>query len=278
MNDLERGVANQYSAYDVLARIKSGLAATGQDLDRISPDVLKSVDEFHIGGAEATAHLLDQLDVGPGTRVLDIGCGIGGPARLVAARFGATVAGVDLTPAFVETANALTDMCGMSDQVSFKVGSATDLPFDDGAFDLAMLLHVGMNIPDKPAVFREARRVLDEAGVFAVYDVMRIGPGDLDYPVPWADTSDISAVAAPADYKAAAEAAGFTLEREENRQAVALEFFSRIQAQAQQAAPPPLGLHNLMGQSIGPKMKNMIAAIKSGIIAPVQMIFHATSR
>lgn len=280
MSDLESGVAGQYSAYDVLERIKAGLAAIGEDPDRIRPDVLKAVDEFHIGGAEATAHLLEQLDIRPDTRVLDIGSGIGGPARLVAGRFGARVTGVDLTPDFVETAKALTGMCGMSDRVDFKVGSATALPLDDGAFDLALMLHVGMNIPDKPAIFREARRVLSNGGVFAVYDVMRVGPGEIGYPVPWADSSAISSVAPPEAYREAASAAGFVLADEENRRDIALDFFARIQAAAQEAtankaAPPPLGLHNLMGASIGDKMKNMIAAIKAGTIAPVQMIFHA---
>ena len=284
MSDLEDGVADQYSAYDVLSRIKAGLEGMGHDPERIEPDVLKAVDEFHIGGAEATAHLLDQLAVHADTRVLDIGSGIGGPARLVAGRFGAKVTGVDLTPAFVETARALSAMCGVSDRVGFEVGSATSLPFPDRAFDLALMLHVGMNIPDKAAIFREARRVLSERGVFAVYDVMRTGAGELAYPVPWADSAAISSVATPEDYRTAAAQAGFGLRHEENRSAIALDFFSRIQAAAQEAsaqkaatekaAPPPLGLHNLMGPTIGEKMKNMIGAIKAGTIAPVQMIFH----
>src|SRR5690606_33691687 len=108
----------------------------------------KAVDEFHIGGAEATAALLDQLDIGPDTRVLDIGSGIGGPARTIAERTGARVTGVDLTPDFVETARSLTETVGLS--ADFVVGSALDLPFADAAFDLATLIHVGMNIPDKP--------------------------------------------------------------------------------------------------------------------------------
>lgn len=276
MSDIERGVARQYSAYDVLERIKAGLAAMGEVGGRVRPDLLKPVDEFHIGGAEATAHLLGQLDIDVGTRVLDIGSGIGGAARMIASRYGCMVRGVDLTPAFVETARELTEMCGLSDKAVFDVASATALPFGDRAFDLALLLHVGMNVPDKAAVFREARRVLREGGVFAVYDVMRIGPGELSYPVPWADSPDISALAEPAAYKAVAADAGFSLVNEENRHAIALEFFARIQAQAAQASPPPLGLHNLMGPSIGPKMGNMIAAIRGGVIAPVLMIFHTS--
>jgi SAM-dependent methyltransferase len=275
MRENERGVAEHYAAYDVLNRIRAGLAEMGQDPDRISPDVLKPVDEFHIGGAEATAALLDKLELRPEMEVLDIGSGIGGPARLIATRYGCRVTGVDLTPHFVETARALSAMCGMTERVRFEVGSAVALPLPDASFDLALLLHVGMNVPDKAALFREAHRVLREGGTFAVYDVMRTGSGNPEFPVPWAETPDLSALETPEAYRAAAQAAGFTLTAEEDRREVALEFFSRLQAQAGSGAPPPLGLHTLMGATVKQKVANMIAAIRAGSIAPVQMIFSA---
>ncbi|MEJ8571399.1 class I SAM-dependent methyltransferase [Microbaculum marinum] len=277
MSTLEGGVAELYSAYDVLDRIKTGLAEMGYSSAPVPLDVLKPVDEFHIGGAQATDYLLGQLDLDSGTRVLDIGSGIGGAARMIASRFGCPVTGIDLTPAFVDTARELTELCGMGANPSFQVASATALPFDAASFDLATMLHVGMNIPDKEAVFAEARRVLRADGVFAVYDVMRIGDGELTFPVPWADTQKISALAGPDVYKALAGEAGFTLVSEESRQAIALEFFEKIRAQAAESAPPPLGLHNLMGPSIGAKMSNMIAGIRADVIAPVLMIFQASA-
>ena len=276
MRDIESGVSKHYASYDVLARIRAGLMEMGHDPDRISPEVLKPVDEFHIGGAEATGALLEKLDVQPDMEVLDIGSGIGGPARMIAARYGCRVTGVDLTPHFVETARALSAMCGMEDHVRFEVGSALALPFLDASFDLALLLHVGMNVPDKTALFHEARRVLRDGGTFAVYEVMRTGDGDLAFPVPWAETADLSALETPQTYRAAAKAAGFALAAEENRREVALDFFSRLQAQAASGAPPPLGLHNLMGPTVKEKVANMIAAVRAGTIAPVQMIFSTT--
>ena len=273
MHDIETGVSKHYASYDVLARIRTGLVEMGHDPDRIAPEVLKPVDEFHIGGAEATATLLEKLDIRTDMDVLDIGSGIGGPARMIAARYGCRVTGVDLTPHFVETARALSGMCGMSDRVRFEEGSATALPLPDASFDLALLLHVGMNVPDKMALFREARRVLRDGGTFAVYEVMRTGDGDLAFPVPWAETPNLSALETPQTYRAAAKAAGFTLEAEENRREVALDFFSRLQKQAASGAPPPLGLHNLMGPTVKEKVANMIAAVRAGTIAPVQMIF-----
>ena len=273
MRDIESGVSKHYSSYDVLARIRAGIVDMGLDPDRISPEVLKPVDEFHIGGAEATQALLEKLHIWPDTQVLDIGSGIGGPARMIAARYRCRVTGVDLTPHFVETARALSAMCGMEDQVRFEVGSAVALPFPEASFDFALLLHVGMNVPDKPALFREAHRVLRDAGTFAVYEVMRTGDGDLTFPVPWAESGDLSALETPEAYRAAAEAAGFALDAEENRREVALDFFSRLQKQATSGAPPPLGLHNLMGQTVKEKVANMIAAVRAGTIAPVEMLF-----
>jgi SAM-dependent methyltransferase len=275
VRDLEKGVSEHYASYDVLARIRAGLAAMGHDPDRISPEVLKPVDEFHIGGAEATAALLEQLDLRPDMEVLDIGSGIGGPARMISARYGCRVTGVDLTAHFVDTARALSAMCGMSERVRFEVGSAIALPFPDGSFNLALLLHVGMNVPDKTALFREARRVLRDGGTFAIYEVMRTGDGELAFPVPWAETPDLSALEPPQAYRAAAEGAGFNLVAESNRREVALDFFARLQAQAGSGAPPPLGLHNLMGTTVKDKVANMIAAVRAGTIAPVQMIFRA---
>lgn len=275
MRDNEAGVSAHYASYDVLARIRDALAASGHDPDRVTPEILKPVDEFHIGGAEATVALLEKVGVSPGMEVLDIGSGIGGPARMIAARYGCRVTGVDLTPHFVETARALSAMCGMDGKVRFEVGSAVALPFPDASFDLALLLHVGMNVPDKAGLFREARRVLRPGGTFAVYDVMKTGDGELAFPVPWAETPAVSALETPETYRNAAREARFALATEENRRDVAIDFFSRIQAQAEGAAPPPLGLHNLMGSTVREKMANMISAIRAGAIAPLQMIFTA---
>jgi SAM-dependent methyltransferase len=277
MREIERGVSEHYASYDVLARIRAGLEAMGHDPDNISPDALKAVDEFHIGGAEATAALLEKLTIGPETEVLDIGSGIGGTARMVAARYGCRVTGVDLTPHFVETACALSAMCGMADRVRFEVGSAVALPLPDASFDVALLLHVGMNVPDKASLFREARRVLRKGGTFAIYEVMRTGEGDLAFPVPWAESAELSALETPQTYRAAARETGFVLKAEEDRREVALEFFSKLQTNVGSDAPPPLGLHNLMGPTVKAKVANMIAAVRAGTITPVQMIFSTPS-
>jgi SAM-dependent methyltransferase len=272
---IEERVAAHYTSYGVLERIREALAAEGHDPDNVSPETLSPVDEFHIGGAPATAYVLRRFDLGADNRLLDIGSGVGGPARQAARTLGCHVTGVDLTPAFVETARALSRMCGMQDRVAFEVGSATALPLTDRSFDAAMLLHVGMNIADKQGLMREARRVLVPGGRFIVYDVMRVGDGDLAFPVPWAETQHASALVAPENYRKAGASAGLSLVHEEDRSAAALGFFEAIRAKAATEGPPRIGLHTLMGATVQEKTANMLAALRAGVIAPTLMEFEA---
>lgn len=272
---IETAVTAHYTAYGVLDRIREALAAEGHDPDHVAPEVLSPVDEFHIGGAEATGAVLERLGVGPGDTLVDFGSGVGGPARQAARRLGCAVVGVDLTPAFVETARALSRMCGMEERVRFEVGSVTALPLPDASADAAMMLHVGMNVPDKLGLMREARRVLKPGAPFVVYDVMRLGDAHPAFPVPWAETPDGSALDRPEAYRAAAAAAGLSLETEVDRSEAALGFFERIQAQAAASGPPRIGLHTLLGPTVREKTANMMAALKGGVIAPMLMTFRA---
>ena len=272
---IEEEIARHYTSGTLLERIRRGLAEAGCDPERPGLDDLKPVDEFHIGGVEATRDLLAQMDLDAGARLLDLGSGLGGPARFIASTVGCHVTGIDLTEEFVATATALSAMTGLSERTSFVQGSALDLPFEADSFDAATLIHVGMNLPDKPALFVGAARVLRPGGVFAVYDLMRTGPGDLAYPVPWAETAATDFSAAPADYRAAAEAAGFKAAPERGRRAFALEFFAAQRAALQaRGGPPPLGIHLLTGATGPEKRRNMTVNIENGLIAPTEIIFR----
>ena len=271
---LEDDVALHYTSDELLARIDAALTAAGADPANPGLEPLKPVDEFHTGGLEATMALLDHLDVTPSTEVVDLGAGLGGTARHIHHRFGARVRAVDLTPPFVEVARVLNDRVGVSDAVSVDVGSILDLPFDAESADLATMFHVGMNIPDKPGIFREAGRVLRPGGHFAVFDVMAgDGDGEMAFPLPWAEHAGLSHLAAPDAYQQAAEAAGFAMVHHRDRRDFALEFFARVRQRIAENGLPPVGIHLLMGNTAAQKIPNFVANIESRRAVPTEMIF-----
>lgn len=266
-------VANHYAHGSLIDAIRDGVQKLGKTINSIHIDDLGPVDEFHIGGRLATESFLDQLDIGAGHRVLDVGCGLGGGSRFAAHRYGCRVTGVDLTQEYVETGNELCAWVELSDQVSLEVDDATTLSHPDEAFDRAYMMHVGMNIADKESLASELHRVVRPGGRVGIYDVMKVGDGDLAFPVPWATDSEGSSVASRTAYKSALEAAGFEIASERNRRDFALEFFAQLQAKAASAeGPPPLGLHILMGSTAPVKVKNMIENISRNLIAPVEIV------
>lgn len=271
----EQAVARHYGDSSIEEKILGALRATGKNVDHLTTDDLAPVDEFHIGGRPATVEIAAAMELTPGMHLLDVGCGIGGPARYFAAHHGARVSGIDLTREFVDTARALTSRLHLDELVSWHCGSALKLPFEDASFDGAYIFHVGMNISDKTQLFGEVRRVLKPGSVFAVYDVMRTGTGDLSFPVPWAQTGETSFVESPEHYRKLLQAAGFRITSERNRRAAGLEFFAAMGVGAEGLAPSPLGLPLVMGPTAPLKIGNMIAGLGCDVIAPVEMICRA---
>lgn len=264
--DIEDLVRDHYSGTDLEDLVLAALERVGVDVDALSVEDLAGLDQLHAGSGAATAYLLDRLEFGVGETVLDVGCGIGGAARLAGIR-GSQVTGIDLSPDFVDLARALTARIGLDDGVRFDVGSATALPYDDRSFTRAMLIHAGMNIPDKAQVFREVRRVLESGGRFAVYEQMRIADGALTYPMPWADDGSASFVETSDRYRELLEAAGFRVESEEDRTA----------ANVAGGLPPAGALTpgDLFGPGFPERITNNITAAMNGILGAVLMIAHA---
>ena len=174
---VEHRVAQHYARSDLEQAILDALVASGKDIDRLHPSDLSPVDEFHTGGNQATIEFAAQIGFAPDMHVLDIGCGIGGPSRHFAGQQNCRVTGIDLTEDYVRTAQALARRVGLDGRVSYRQASALALPFEPGTFDGAYMMHVGMNIADKPAVFAEVRRVLKPGSRFGIFDVMRTGGG-----------------------------------------------------------------------------------------------------
>ena len=261
-------IAQHYGNDGIVSRIISALSEAGFDIDNLEPDVFAGADEFHIGGRKGSEFVAKALDMKSGQRLLDIGSGIGGPARFIANTLGVIVEGIDLTSEFVEAAVEITEMVGMTEQVSFQVGSATSIPFDDDTFDASTMLHVGMNIPDKGLLFSEMARVTKPEGSIVVYDVMRTGEDDLVFPMPWSSTAEYSFVDTVDAYVKAAENAGLDLLTVDDHAEMALSFFSNPPSE-----PPPVNLGHLMGTGMPEMVANAGNAIKSGTISPVLLRF-----
>jgi ubiquinone/menaquinone biosynthesis C-methylase UbiE len=269
----QQSISDHYTHGNLVAAIRAAIQSLGKTTDQIIVDDLSAVDEFHTGGRQATEEFLDQLGYGPGKHVLDVGSGLGGPARFAADRYGCKVSGIDLTPEFVETGRALCEWVGLASLVSLQQGSALSMPFENGTFDGAHMLHVGMNIADKAALCLEVGRVMRPGALFGIYDVMRVGEGELTFPVPWATSAAESAVADPGEYRSALKAAGFEVIAERNRRDFALASFEQMRARnAAAGGPPPLGLHIVMGKTFPDKAQNLAQNIVSGRIAPVELI------
>jgi SAM-dependent methyltransferase len=156
--DVEGEVARHYTQSELTSTVLAALRQAGKDTEALATADISGVDEFHTGWRPLTLALASDLAPPPGTRLLDVGAGIGGPARHFAEAYGCDVTGVDLTPAFVELANELTRRTGLAGSARFVLGSALAMPFPDAAFDLATMFHVGMNLRQAGALRRGRAR------------------------------------------------------------------------------------------------------------------------
>ncbi|MGZ8410704.1 MAG: class I SAM-dependent methyltransferase [Hyphomicrobium sp.] len=198
--NVEHDAARHYTHGALERAVLEALLASGKDLETLAPSDLSSVDEFHLGWLAATIALAENLSLESGMHVLDVGSGIGGPARYFAETYGCRVTGIDITGEFVTVASALTRRCGLADVVSFCRASALAMPFANTVFDAATLIHVGMNVADKARLFREVRRVLRSGARFGVYDVVDAAGLPLPYPMPWAATVETGFLADASSY------------------------------------------------------------------------------
>jgi SAM-dependent methyltransferase len=240
-------VETHYTRQDLGETILTALRAVGKDLERLTPDDLTPVDEFHGGQRPATIRLAELVGFTGTERVLDVGSGIGGPSRFLASRYGCHVTGIDLTAEFCRVAEMLTRLTGMTGQVSYRCGNALDLPFDDGSFDVVWSQNASMNIADRDRLYAEMRRVLKLGGRLVLQEVVAGAGGEPYYPVPWAREPSISFLLSAEATRAKLEAAGFRVVAWQDTTRASLESsLARAQAAAS-GSPPVLGIHLLIG-------------------------------
>ncbi len=273
---MSQGVAKHYSDSDALAdSIAASLRSAGIDPESATTADLAGVDEFHIRGRAATLALGEAMGLSADISVLDIGCGLGGAARALAEAFGCAVTGVDLTPSFCATAHELSRWTGLDDRTTFRVGDACALPFEEDSFDAAVTIHAAMNIHDKPAVYREARRVLRPRGVFAIYDVLQGEGGEVLFPVPWARDSAISHLATPQEMRTMLASAGFELLEEVDSTEDSLEWFRSLAARIAENGPPPVSFGVFLGGDFPQMATNQVANLTERRIRTVSYLCRA---
>ncbi len=269
----DASVANHYSRGNLLQRLTAALAEDGVDPSRPQIDTLAPYDQFHGRGLEATQEIADMLKVVPADHLLDVGSGIGGPARYMARRFGCRVTGIDLTDEFCEVARHLTRLLAMESRVSFQLGDALAMPFADASFDGAYSMNVSMNIADKAGLYREIRRVLKPGGWLMLAELAK-GPGaDLDYPTPWAASSSTSFLVTPDETRAGLEAAGFEVIQTRETSDAVKAYGERSRAMVESGAKPPHRAVQLIHGEIAPAaMRNSSRGVTERRIVPVEIL------
>ncbi len=258
MSRSPQAVAEHYKKRALGDVILAALKAAGKDIEHLTPDDLAPVDEFHSGGRNATVRLTQLAQINGSDRVLDVGCGIGGPSRFLASKFGCQVTGLDFTAEFVALAAMLAQRTRLADKVTYRQGDALDLPFADASFDIVWSQNAAMNIADRDRLYGEMRRVLVPGGRLALQEIAAGPGGEPFYPAPWADDKSISFLSTPHATRAALERIGFRVIAWQDTTAEALEQQMARTKALESGSLPPLGLHILIGEAFPTVTKNML--------------------
>jgi SAM-dependent methyltransferase len=269
-------IVHNYERTDLMVKLKDALEKAGLANGFISHQQLAQLDQFHSRGLRATIELAATLDIAADTRVLDVGSGLGGPARYLAGTFGCQVVGVDVTASYVDAAKYLTARTGLSNKVSFECGNALALPFSDSSFDLVWTQHVAMNIENRELFYSEIARVLKQGGRFAVYDVVAGTGGPVHFPVPWSSVPDTSfLLTAEAMQKVILES-GFTTLSWSDRTADGTIWFSELIAMvnSQTYVPPPLSLNLAVGSDFPMRASNLGRSLKENRARLIEAVFE----
>jgi sarcosine/dimethylglycine N-methyltransferase len=270
-------VQDHYATAGIVDRALAALRAVHGAQTPATPEILAPMDHFHGRGFLATEELALSLDPQATHHILDIGCGIGGPARWIAHRYVCRVTGIDLTPEFCEAARQLNDITGMSQRVTILQGSALSLPLPDVTFDRAYSQNALMNIEDKTAFYCEAFRVLKPGGILVLAH-LNAGPnGPPDFPQPWASIPENSFLADDDGTKHDLAVAGFEMISFDDHTATSLASQIAFRNKIEAEGLPPLGVHVLFGPEFRQLQLNSMRALEDGRIRPVQIVVRKPS-
>lgn len=271
MNTNEQ-IASHYSGIDVLQRIDANLTENGADPLHPTLEQLAPYDNFHSRGLASTLDVIAMANFPAGGRVLDVGGGLGGPARALAARAQVHVKVLDLTPGFVEIGRILTERVGMSGQVEFDLGDGTCMPYANAIFDGVWTQHSTMNIENKEALYAEIHRVLKRGGRLAMHEVMQGPVSPPDYPQPWADRPEVSFLRTPEAVRTLLAATGFRELVCEDETASVIAFTGPQPGASPPARPP--GQTILWGPSFVERFQNFSRDLQEKKLVVVRALFE----
>jgi ubiquinone/menaquinone biosynthesis C-methylase UbiE len=271
-----RSIGEHYASDDLAVAILTALHKAGNDLDSITAQDLTPVDQLHTRGKDATLELAHLAGVTPEMRVLDVGGGLGGPARTLATEIGCSVEVLDVTEEFCRAGEMLTTRTGLGDLVSFRHASALDMPHPDASFDAVWMQHSSMNIADKERLYAEIHRVLRPGGHLALHEIMAGPVAPIHFPVPWARGPEISFLRPPEEVRALIVSIGFDESAWVDDTASALRWFRERLAAADAASGelPPLGLHLVLGADLGQMFRNLARNLQEDRVVVVQGVFE----
>lgn len=263
MNTLNQSIENHYLKEDLYEDIINRLSEQNIALDNVKRSDIAGTDEFHVRGAAVSRELANSIDI-KGVSVLDVGCGLGGPCRMLADEYNCEVTGIDLSNEYIRTAKKLSKLVNLNNKTTFIKGDATKLPFENSTFDVVWTQHVQMNIPDKKKFYSEINRVLKTGGYFLFYDILMKGNGKISYPMPWASNANHSFLFQVEEMETILKGVGLTKKQSNDQTQAGIEFFDKLVARLKEFGPPKMGLNVLMGDTTKSKLMNLLNHLKNG--------------
>jgi SAM-dependent methyltransferase len=267
-------VTAHYGQRGLGTAILEALIAAGKDLDRLTPEDLAPIDEFHIRGRKATLELARELGLTESMAILDVGSGLGGAARQLALEFGCRVTGLDLTEEYCQVANMLARRLGLEARVHYLHGDALAMPFEDASFDILWTQHAAMNIADKEGLYRELWRVLKPGGKLALYDILAGEGGAVHFPVPWAREPSISFLITPRQLRDILAGIGFEMVSWRDNTETGRSWFRHLGGKIRLEGPAPFGLQVLLGPDFPLMAQNQVRNLEEDRIALITAVLR----